>query len=184
MDDEDWIVVGEGVRGEWLSSPETLAAVHPPVLFVRDPLTDPADARALAMALARLGERILWVDTESMSPPHSPSGPTADGADALWEREEGYPDRQAVRELDLLAGAMGPERPAVVGVGMGATWADYDQDGLLDLYTSNMYSRAGRRITGAIADIDPRLRRAARGNTLFHNGGAAFTRASSLEPST
>ncbi|MBJ76196.1 MAG: hypothetical protein CMJ98_04175 [Planctomycetes bacterium] len=123
MDDEDWIVVGEGVRGEWLSSPETLAAVHPPVLFVRDPLTDPADARALAMALARLGERILWVDTESMSPPHSPSGPTADGADALWEREEGYPDRQAVRELDLLAGAMGPERPAVVGVGMGATWA-------------------------------------------------------------
>ena len=123
MDDEDWIVVGEGVRGEWLSSPETLAAVHPPVLFVRDPLTDPADARALAMALARLGERVLWVDTESMSPPHSPSGPTADGADALWEREEGYPDRQAVRELDLLAGAMGPERPAVVGVGMGATWA-------------------------------------------------------------
>ncbi|MDP6945292.1 MAG: VCBS repeat-containing protein, partial [Myxococcota bacterium] len=69
-----------------------------------------------------------------------------------------------------------------MGFGMGATWADYNDDGRFDLYTSNMYSRAGRRITGAIEGIDPRLRRSARGNTLFRNEGDRFVRASSLGP--
>jgi pimeloyl-ACP methyl ester carboxylesterase len=58
-----------------------------------------------------------------MSIPESAQGLPADGADAVWEREEGYPDRPAVRELGQLAKAMGTERPVVVGVGMGATWA-------------------------------------------------------------
>jgi pimeloyl-ACP methyl ester carboxylesterase len=120
MDDEDWIVADEGVRGEWLSSPDAGVGAHPPVLFVPDPLTDPADARAVAMELVQLGCRVLWVDTGSMSIPESAP---ADGADAVWEREEGYPDRPAVRELGQLAEAMGTERPAVVGVGLGATWA-------------------------------------------------------------
>jgi dienelactone hydrolase len=123
MDDEDWIVVDEGVRGEWVSSPDTRVGTHSAVLFVPDPLTDPAHARAVAMELAQLGCRVLWVDTDSMSTPQSAPGLPADGADALWEREEGYPDRPAVRELGLLAEAMGTERPAVVGVGLGATWA-------------------------------------------------------------
>ena len=122
MDDEDWIVADEGVRGEWLSSSDAGVGTHPAVLFVRDPLTDPADARAVAMELVHLGCRVLWVDTDSMSTPESAPDFSADGADALWEREEGYPDRLAVRELGKLAEAMVGERPAVVGVGMGATW--------------------------------------------------------------
>ena len=71
---------------------------------------------------------------------------------------------------------------ADMGFGMGASWGDYDNDGRFDLYTSNMYSRAGRRITEAVADVDPRIRRASRGNTLFHQVGERFTRTSSLGP--
>jgi pimeloyl-ACP methyl ester carboxylesterase len=123
MNDEDWIIVGEGVRGEWLSSPESPVTTHVPVLFVRDPLTDTADARAIALALAQLGRRVLWVDTDSLPPPESASDLPADEKEALWEQEAGYSDRPAVRDLGLLVKAMGTERPAVVGVGMGGTWA-------------------------------------------------------------
>jgi len=123
MNDEDWIIVGEGVRGEWLSFPDSPVATHPSVLFVPDPLTDTADARAIALELAQLGRRVLWVDTDSLFPQESASDLPAEGKDALWEEEEGYPDRPAVRDLGLLVKAMGTEHPAVVGVGMGGTWA-------------------------------------------------------------
>lgn len=63
--------------------------------------------------------------------------------------------------------------------GMGVSWVDYDDDGDLDLYVSNMYSYAARRIndqldavqTGAGLDL---LRRYTRGNTLFRNDGGTF----------
>ncbi|HIF42287.1 MAG TPA: hypothetical protein EYQ74_14490 [Planctomycetes bacterium] len=123
MNDADWIIADEGVRGEWLASSDTSVGSHPAVLFVRDPLTGPADARAVAMELVQLGYRVLWVDTDSMSSPQSAPDPPSDGTDGLWEREEAYSDRPAVRQLGLLAEAMGTGRAAVVGVGMGATWA-------------------------------------------------------------
>ena len=70
---------------------------------------------------------------------------------------------------------------ADIGFGMGASWGDFDEDGLLDLYVTNMYSKAGRRITAQLSTVDPDFGRMARGNTLFRNNVTGFERVSSLE---
>ena len=58
----------------------------------------------------------------------------------------------------------------------GASWADFDRDGWMDLYVANMFSSAGHRITdqakfrrGDDQQIRQRYRRFAKGNTLFQN---------------
>ena len=58
------------------------------------------------------------------------------------------------------------------GNGMGASFGDLNQDGLLDLYVSNMSSTAGNRILDRLEDsIDPEilqvLRKLAAGNSIF-----------------
>lgn len=62
--------------------------------------------------------------------------------------------------------------------GMSAAWGDYDRDGNVDMYVGNMFSAAGGRITNqaqfkrdAADVVRTRLRRFARGNTLFRNLG-------------
>ncbi|NQZ96083.1 MAG: VCBS repeat-containing protein [Myxococcales bacterium] len=70
---------------------------------------------------------------------------------------------------------------ADIGFGMGASWGDFDFDGLQDLYVSNMYSKAGRRITDQVADLDPRFGRMAHGNSLLRNTGRGFEKVSGLE---
>ncbi|MGK0189727.1 MAG: hypothetical protein ACI9R3_005544, partial [Verrucomicrobiales bacterium] len=58
--------------------------------------------------------------------------------------------------------------------GMGASFGDYDTDGDLDLFVSNMYSKAGNRIIAAVGNVDPRIKVAARGNFLYQNLGGTF----------
>jgi Flp pilus assembly protein TadD/peroxiredoxin len=65
-----------------------------------------------------------------------------------------------------------------IGPGMSACWFDYDNDGNPDLYVSDMWEAAGRRISeqkdfmpGVPEEIRALYRRHARGNSLFHNRG-------------
>ena len=60
---------------------------------------------------------------------------------------------------------------------MSVTWGDYNRDGWMDLYVSNMESSAGKRITyqrhfrAESSDASRAwYRRHARGNTLFRGG--------------
>ena len=62
------------------------------------------------------------------------------------------------------------------GAGMSAAFLDYDNDGRLDIYTGNMWSAPGLRVTASPAfmpDAPPEVRalyrRHARGNSLFRN---------------
>jgi Flp pilus assembly protein TadD len=64
------------------------------------------------------------------------------------------------------------------GAGMSAAFVDYDNDGLLDIYTGNMWSDNGLRVTGhpafltdAPEEVRALYRRHARGNALFRNLG-------------
>jgi Flp pilus assembly protein TadD len=64
------------------------------------------------------------------------------------------------------------------GAGMSATFLDYDNDGLLDIYTGNMWSAPGQRITAAPSfmrdaspDVRALYRRHVRGNSLLRNLG-------------
>ena len=65
-----------------------------------------------------------------------------------------------------------------IAAGMSVSWADYNHDGLMDLYVSNMFSSAGNRVAyqrqfKSHSDEASRLnlQRHARGNTLFENAG-------------
>ena len=62
-----------------------------------------------------------------------------------------------------------------LGFGMGVSWQDHNNDGHFDLYVSNMYSKAGARITKRIDQLDPRLTQMARGNYLYEYDGKKFS---------
>ncbi len=68
------------------------------------------------------------------------------------------------------------------GFAMGASWGDYDNDGLEDLYVSNMYSAAGRRITARIPGMNKTFAESAAGNWLYHQErGGGFKQVAGLK---
>ena len=56
-----------------------------------------------------------------------------------------------------------------MGFGMGISPGDFDNDADLDLYVSNMYSKAGNRILAQLDEVDERLIAGAQGNFLYEN---------------
>jgi hypothetical protein len=72
---------------------------------------------------------------------------------------------------------------ADIGFGMGVSFGDYDADGKQDLYVTNMFSKAGRRITRSAASAGGmRFAPMAMGNSLFHNRGERFEKVSGTKP--
>lgn len=71
---------------------------------------------------------------------------------------------------------------ADIGFGMGVSWGDFDLDGRQDLYVSNMFSKAGQRITSQLKSGDRRFVMMSRGNSLFRNLGNRFEKVSGLDP--
>ena len=68
-----------------------------------------------------------------------------------------------------------------IGAGMSAAWGDVDNDGRDDLFISNIWSAAGQRIMQmpafqplASPEVRNRMRRFARGNSLYRNRGETF----------
>ena len=61
-----------------------------------------------------------------------------------------------------------------LGFGMGVSWQDFNNDGKFDLHVSNMFSKAGTRITKQIENLDPRIEQMAMGNYLYQFNGEQF----------
>jgi len=70
------------------------------------------------------------------------------------------------------------------GFGMGASWGDYDLDGQQDLYVSNMYSKAGLRITEQVPGIDSSFVESANGNRLYRKQAKSYEQTSGLDSAT
>jgi hypothetical protein len=104
-----------------------------------------------------------------------------DGDDDLYVCNDFGPD--ALLRNDTPKGAKDPVFADVttelmankgIGFGMGASFGDFDRDGDLDLYVSNMFSKAGTRIVKKMDSVDPRIQVAAAGCFLFVNDDGKF----------
>jgi len=98
------------------------------------------------------------------------------GRDNLYRNDLGEDGRRTFVDVGLEA------QVEQAGNGMGITWADYNLDGWMDAYVSNMWSSAGNRVatrpqfmSHAAEDTRERVRHFAVGNTLLRNqGGGVF----------
>ena len=77
-----------------------------------------------------------------------------------------------------------------IAAGMSVSWADFNNDGWMDVYVSNMFSAAGNRIAyqrkfhpQAENTTRNQLQRLARGNSLFENAQDGTFRDVSVESS-
>lgn len=103
------------------------------------------------------------------------------GPNCLYRNDLLDGDKQRFTEIASQVGAQ--DRAS----GMSVAWSDYDRDGWMDVYVSNMFSSAGNRVAAQPEfrpDADPELReqllRFARGNTLLKNQGDGTFHDSSL----
>lgn len=79
-----------------------------------------------------------------------------------------------------VAGEVGAD---VYGFGMGASFGDYDGDGQQDLYVSNMFSKAGRRILSKFEGVDEEYTKSVLGNVLYRRTPEGkFEHVSGLKP--
>lgn len=130
------------------------------------------------------------------APENSTVGVWRNSLQATWcdYNEDGRPDLYVPHDwgLNMLFRNDGPagftEVTAEIGLtcygfSMGASFADYDHDGLEDLYVSNMYSEAGRRITARIPGLNPMFADSAYGNFLYRRmPNGRFKQVAGLEP--
>ncbi|MGY8660019.1 MAG: FG-GAP repeat domain-containing protein [Verrucomicrobiales bacterium] len=87
------------------------------------------------------------------------------------DREEGFTD--VTHETGI----------TTYGFGMGASFGDYNNDGRQDLYVTNMFSKAGRRILSKFEGINSDYLHSVNGNVLYKQGdGGQFERVSGLKP--
>lgn len=78
-----------------------------------------------------------------------------------------------------VAGSVGLD---VYGFGMGASFGDYDGDGLQDLYVSNMFSKAGRRILSQFQGVGDDYIISVQGNVLYRRSAdGTFSQVSGLK---
>lgn len=65
--------------------------------------------------------------------------------------------------------------------GMEAPFGHSDNDGDLDLFVSNMYSKAGNRIIAMAGTVDPRIMASAQGNFHYRHEGGRFLQSAAPE---
>jgi tetratricopeptide (TPR) repeat protein len=94
------------------------------------------------------------------------------GRKNLFHNEPGKGGGRIFRDVAATAGVEDH------GAGMSAAFLDFDNDGRLDIYTGNMWTATGLRVTAqagfkpeASAELRALYRRHARGNSLFKNRG-------------
>ncbi|MCA9149888.1 MAG: VCBS repeat-containing protein, partial [Planctomycetales bacterium] len=104
------------------------------------------------------------------------------GRNSLYRNDR---DAAGVSHFHDVAAAAGVED---IAAGMSVSWGDYNHDGWMDLYVSNMFSSAGNRIVSqsqfkpsADDSVRSAMQRHARGNSLFENQGDGTFRDVSLD---
>ena len=105
-----------------------------------------------------------------------------DGDMDLYSVSEGAPNELFRNNGDGTFTEVSNAVTGEIGFGMGAGLGDYDNDGRTDIYTTNMYSKAGLRISEQMGSSEIVVQ-SARGNTLMRNRADGFVRVSSLDDS-
>ena len=105
-----------------------------------------------------------------------------DGDMDLYLVSEGGPNELMQNNADGTFTDVSSEVTGEIGFGMGIAVGDYDNDARSDFYTTNMYSKAGLRISEQLGSSDIVVQ-SARGNTLIRNSATGFEKVSSLDDS-
>ena len=105
-----------------------------------------------------------------------------DGDMDLYVVNEGGPNEMMRNNGDGTFTEISSAVTGEIGFGMGAGLGDYDNDGRPDIYTTNMFSKAGMRVAEQMGSSEI-VTQSARGNTLMRNTADGFIKVSSLDDS-